>query len=203
MKPEYFGKNEVVSAWGWEYVIRSWSFPEYKNKKVRVDIYSNADEVELFINNTSQGKKKVDQNLKVSFEVTYVEGIIEAVNYRNGERSESDKLESSDNPFGIKLTSENTFENKEIDELEYIKCEIVDNQGNIISYANNSVSIRVEGPGELVGIGTGNPISEEMYNGTIRYAYEGKLLVIVKRKGFEELKVTAISNNLEVGYISL
>jgi beta-galactosidase len=183
LKPEHFGKKEIVSAWGWSDVVHSWSFPENVGQMVRVDIYSNADEVELLINGRSFGRKTVDDELKVSFEVNYIPGLIEAINYRKGMRAETDRIETCAASYSLHLeVEEENWNSINTDDLKYITCSIRDENGLLIPYAEHLVNVEVSGAGELAAIGTGNPVSEESYKALIRKAYNGKLLIVIRGK---------------------
>lgn len=60
LPPELYGKQINHLPWGWEPVENHWSYPEYEGKPTSVNVYSDADEVELVINGISQG-----ENLRV------------------------------------------------------------------------------------------------------------------------------------------
>ncbi|MEH7494758.1 glycoside hydrolase family 2 TIM barrel-domain containing protein [Neobacillus niacini] len=183
LKPEHFGKKEIVSAWGWSDVVHSWSFPKSVGQKVRVDVYSNADEVELLINGSSIGRKTVNEELKASFEVDYSPGSIEAINYRNGRKAETDRIETCGNPYSLQLeVEEENWDSLNTDDLKYITCRIRDENGLIVPYAEHLVNVEVSGAGDLAAIGTGNPISEESYQESFRKVYNGKLLIVVRGK---------------------
>lgn len=204
LKPEHFGKKEIVSAWGWSDVVHSWSFPEREGKKVRVDIYSNAEEVELVINGRSIGKKLVNEELKASFEVMYTPGVIEAINYRNGSKAEIDRIETCGKPYRIHLDVEKeNWSSAKTEELKYITCRIIDENGLLIPYAEHLVQLEISGAGELAGIGTGDPVSEENYTELFRKVYKGQLLIIVRATGKGTTVVTAKAEGLREGSIEL
>jgi beta-galactosidase len=197
LKPEHFGKKEIVSAWGWSDVIHSWSFPEREGQKVRVDIYSNAEEVELVINGSSIGKKLVNEELKACFEVIYTPGVIEAINYRYGRKAETNRIETCGKPDGIHLeVVKENWTSAKTDDLRYITCSIVDQNGLFVPYAEHLVQVEISGAGELAGIGTGDPISEENYTELFRKVYNGKLLIIVRAKGKGKTAVSAKAEGL-------
>jgi beta-galactosidase len=204
LKPEHFGKKEIVSAWGWSDVVHSWSFPSNVGQKVRVDIYSNADEVELLINGSSIGRKTVNEELKVSFEVEYTPGSIEAINYRNGKKAETDRIETCGKPFSLLLeVEEENWGSSNSDELKYITCSIVDENGLLVPYAEHLVNVEVGGAGELAAIGTGDPISEERYKVFFRKVYNGKLLIVVRGKEQGKAIVSARAEGIREHFIEI
>ena len=62
----------------------------------------------------------------------------------------------------------------------------------------------MDGAGELIAIGTGNPVSEEMYVGDHRKAYQGHLLAVVRSDGQPgEITVSARTEGLPETQITL
>jgi beta-galactosidase len=203
LKPEHYCKKEVVSSWGWADVAHSWSFPDCIGKKTRVDIYSNADAVELLVNNQSVGRQPVGEDLKVSFDVVYEEGCIEARNYRNGILTEVDVIRSTKKPYSLRLTPENNSIKAGYGDISYIVCEIVDEEGQLVPYADNLVSAQVQGAGKLIAVGTGNPVSEEKYVTSSRKAFGGKLLLVVRGQEGSTINVVAQADGLIRGLVEI
>jgi beta-galactosidase len=203
LKPEHYGKKEIVSSWGWSDVERSWSFPGVEGQKVRVDVYSNAEEIELIINGKVVERKIVgtEEPFKVSFDVTYEEGNIEAIAYMNNAETGRDKLETVGEPVALVLKTDCNQLAAGYEDLSYITCEIVDENGRHVPYADNSISIEVTGQGKLQGMGTGNPVSTEGYVGPSRSAYNGKVLAVVRSK--EEGKILVMAKAEGLGAASL
>lgn len=48
----------VRNHWKWDDAIDSWTFPGYEGKPAKLKVLSCGDEVELFLNGTSLGRKK-------------------------------------------------------------------------------------------------------------------------------------------------
>ena len=54
--PANWGKKEHKGRWGWTESYNEWTFDGYEGKPTNVDVFSGADEVELFVNGKSLGK---------------------------------------------------------------------------------------------------------------------------------------------------
>ncbi|MFQ9119845.1 MAG: DUF4982 domain-containing protein [Mediterraneibacter faecis] len=67
----------------------------YEGETASVDVYANADEVELFLNGESLGRKSIGGVYVVTYEVPYHPGKLEAVSYLNGAEARSDCLTDS------------------------------------------------------------------------------------------------------------
>lgn len=134
LKPKHYGKKEIVSSWGWSDVMRSWSFLGAEGQKVRVDVYSNAEEIELMINGNAVERKAVgiDEPFKVSFDVEYEEGNIEAIAYTNNSETGRDKLETVGKPAMLVLKADRNKLKAGYQDLSYVTCEVVDENGRQI-----------------------------------------------------------------------
>lgn len=206
LDPKYFGKPQGMTPWGWEPMIDSWTFPGAEGKPTQVDVYAIDDEVELLINGTSIGRKPAgaaSQN-KTSFDVTYQPGVIEAIGYTNGLETERTRLTTASNPVALNVTADRTELYDTYGDLSYVTIAIVDKDGTLVKHGEPTISLEVKGAGELVAIGTANPISEEAYVGHQRKAYQGRLLAVIRTNGEAgEITLTARAEGLPVSQIQL
>jgi beta-galactosidase len=204
--PENFGKTVTMSPWGWNPVSESWNFPGYEGKMVTVEVYSDQDEVELLINGKSQGRKPAGKNHRNTaiFDVTYEPGTITAIAYSAGKATGQFELVTSGKPARLRITADRKTINKEYGDLSYLTIEVVDEEGRIVTYADNTVTFIVEGVGELQAVGNNNPKSEENYFGNKRKAHQGKLMAVVKSIGEAgSISVRASSPGLEDANITI
>jgi beta-galactosidase len=185
LDPRHTGKRLRFSAWGWEPVIESWTFPGQEGKATRVDVYSADEEVELRLNGAVVDRKPAGaaQQNKVSFEVAYAPGTLEAVGYRSGRETGRTTLTTAGAPAALRLTPDRTSIGAAAGDLSYVTVEVVDAAGAVVRHATNQVMLNVTGAGELIAIGTANPVSEELYVETQRAAYEGRLMAVVRSTG--------------------
>lgn len=185
LDPQHFGKKITFNPWGWEPVIDSWSFPGSEGKPTLVYVYSADDEVELRLDGVSVGRKPAGaaSENKVVFEVTYQPGILEAVGYRNGQEVGRTSLKTTGAPFALRLSPDRTALRGEYGDLAYVTVEVVDREGEVVRYADALVSLEIDGAGELIAVGTADPVSEELYVGNQRKAYQGRLMAVVRTTG--------------------
>ncbi|GHO64114.1 hypothetical protein KSC_030060 [Ktedonobacter sp. SOSP1-52] len=86
----------------------------------------------------------------------------------------------------------------------YVDIAVQDKDGVLVTYGEPEVSVEVDGAGSLLAVGTGNPISEELYVGNHRQAYQGHLLAVVRSNGQPgEIILTACVDGLPEARISL
>ena len=185
LDPQLFGKKLQFNQWGWEPVIDSWSFPEQEGKQTHVHVYAVDEEVELFVNGVSAGRKLAGaaQKNKTIFEVTYQPGTIEAVNYSGGKEMGRTSLKTTGSPVALRAAVDHPEIHCEFGDLAYVTVDIVDPDGLVVKWADPEVSFEVTGAGELIAIGTANPLSEELYMGNKRKAWNGRLMAVVRSTG--------------------
>jgi beta-galactosidase len=199
LDPELYGKNIAFNPWAWEPVLDTWTFPGQEGKLTQVEVYSSDDEAALFINRVSVGRKPAgaaSQN-KATFEVTYQPGTIEAVGYKDGKETGRCKLVTASAPAELRLTPDRGAIKADIGSIAYVDIAIQDQNGVLVKHGEPMISLEISGAGELIAVGTGNPISEESYVGSQRKAFQGHLLAIVRSNGQAgEINLTAKTEGL-------
>jgi beta-galactosidase len=183
--PLNYAKKASFNPWGWEPVSDSWTFPGCEGQPTRVEVYSADEEVELRVNGVSIGSKPAGtaQKNKAVFEVTYKPGKIEAVGYSHGKETGRVSLVTAGTPAALRLTPDRSTIQSSFGDLAYITVEVVDAKGVTNKASVLEVSFEVSGAGELMAVGTANPISEELYVGNKRKAFEGRLMAVVRSTG--------------------
>lgn len=198
LDPQHFDSDIRFGPWAWEPVNDSWDFPGCEGRATRVDVYSADDEVELFINGVSVGRKTTQKN-KASFDVTYTPGTIEAVGV-----SGKTALRTASAPAALRLTADRETLKAEFGDLAYITVEVVDENGLVVKHADHTVLFEIVGAGELIAVGTANPVSEEIYVGGQRRAFSGRLMAVVRSSGEAgEITLKASAVGLVAGEIRL
>ncbi len=205
-RPNAKGLKPQYNYWGWSDVQRSWSWPGAEGWKTHIDVYSANDEVELFINGRSLGRKpagKAARNI-ASFEADYTPGVLRAVAYDHGKPAGEDVVATCGAPSAIRLNADRGTIPAAWGGLTFVTAEIVDAEGHVVPYAGNELLFAVSGAGELLALGTGNPVSEEPYTGQSRRAYEGAVLAALRSCGVAgEIVLTVSAQGLKAAQISI
>ena len=186
----------------------NWTEETLKDRKMLVDgkvpvrTFSNAANVELFLNGESLGKKEFTKKrtedgrpyhegakpseLYLEWLVKYQPGTLTAIaRDENGNEIARDSVTTAGEPARVRLTKEEHVITADGKDLSYIHYEIVDGEGNVVPTANNLVNFNLHGQGQIVGVDNGEQSSRERYkaqaDGTWqRKAFNGKGVVIVK-----------------------
>ncbi len=170
-----------------------WNFEGREGDEMRVWVYSNLDEVELFVNGQSAGSQPVPRLGHVEWKVKYEPGAIEARASRNGKVVLTEKRETTGPTVALRLTTDRTEINADGEDIAILKVEALDSAGRPVPTANNLVRFGVSGNGKLIGVGNGDPNCQESDQGPVRSLFNGLAQVIVQStQEAGEIRVEAV-----------
>lgn len=175
-------------------------FPHWNWKSgdtVRVMTASNCDEVELFVNGKSLGRKACDVCAPSEWSVPFEAGEIRADGYRGGKLVCSDKQETTGDPCKVVIEPDREYILDSGMDVVPIKVYVVDECGRAVPTANNHIRFTVNGDGFVLGVGNGDPNSHESDKLPCRDLYCGLCQALIEASvGARELTVTAESDGL-------
>jgi len=167
--------------------------------------YNNADEVELFVNNRSVGKRrKTDSSLHVMWRVPFEPGTLKAISRKNGKTVLEKEIKTAGKPATIKLTADRAKIKTGDRDLSFITATILDAAGNPVPDADNLVSFSITGNATIVATDNGYQADTVSLTSHTRRLWKGMALVIVKassKKGNSTLIARAAG--LQSGTIAL
>ncbi|CAD0000583.1 glycoside hydrolase [Flavobacterium chungangense] len=149
--------------------------------------YNNADEVELFLNGKSLGKKaKQNDDLHISWRVKYEPGTIKAVSRKDGKVVLEKEIHTAGAASKIDLkVNKSTIKNDTYD-LVYVTVSIVDKEGNLLPNANDLINFEVTGGGKLVGVDNGYQANLDSFKANSCKLFNGKCIAIIQSNGKKE-----------------
>jgi beta-galactosidase len=180
-----FGKPMV-------YIANKWK----KDSPLDVTVFSNCDEVELFLNGKSVGRKKPDtnrisDNLKhppFTFNLkSFKKGKLVAKAFIKNKIVVTDIVISPEKPSKIKVVIDDNYIDlkKEDNDVFFVYANVVDENNTVISDFKGNIQFNIEGKGIFIGE---NPVKVE--------AGVASILLKTNTKNLKDIKVTAISNEL-------
>jgi beta-galactosidase len=175
-------KKSEWSKWNWDDVVTNWNWKGNEDSVFEINIYSSCDEVELFLNNKSLGKKPTNRSTKFMavYNVPYTAGELKAIGYDNGKKVNAAILKTAGAPSQIKLSADRKIIKADNEDLSYVTVELVDKNGTRNPNAENLIHFEIEGPGTIDGVGNANPVSVESYQLPQRKAWQGRCMVVIK-----------------------
>ena len=169
--------------------------------------YNTADEVELFLNGKSLGKRtKTSDRLHAIWEnVEFEAGEITAIGYKNGKEILRHSRKTAGKAEKIVLTADRKVLKADGYDLAYVTVECADAKGNLVPTAMNQLYFEVDGVGELVGVDNGNAAGGESLKGNKMKLFNGKAIAIVRTKRNESGKITlkVTSDDMESATVKL
>lgn len=187
-----------------------WNLPTgqagWKGKEgtpIDVWVNTNADNVELFLNGKSLGKKDMPRNKHLQWSVPYEPGTLQAVAFKQG-RKITAAVETTGGPYEVVVTPYKTTMLANGADATVINISVVDKQGREVPDADNLVQFTVKGDLKIIGVGNGNPSSHEpdkcADDAWQRHLFNGKCQVIVQAgKQSSVVKFEARAEGLQTG----
>jgi beta-galactosidase len=142
------------------HITPHWNWRDKRGKPIDVWVNTNADNVELFLNGKSQGKKDMPRNSHLQWTVNYEPGTLEAVAYKKGKKLTT-KVETTGLPTEVVLTPYKTTVLADGKDATVINISVVDREGREVPDADNMIKFYLNGDAKIIGVGNGDPSSHE------------------------------------------
>lgn len=154
----------LKSWWGTKpvmHILPHWNWKGSEGKNIKVTIYSNAEEVELFLNKKSLGKRPMPTNGHIDWNVVYQPGILLAKGFVKNKLMVSEIHETTGTAAKVMLSTDQLQHNPNGEDIAVVTVQIDDLKNRLVPTANNEVTFDCRGPGKIIGIGNGDPASHE------------------------------------------
>jgi len=143
------------------HVFPHWNWPGKEGQEISVWAHSNCEEVELFLNGQSLGRKTMTKNSHLEWPVKYTPGTLLARGYKDGKEILVTKVETTGAPAMVQLTPHRATIKADGEDVSVITVQIADAQGRMVPTANDMITFELSGPGKIIGVGNGDPSSHE------------------------------------------
>ena len=175
------------------HITPHWNWEGMEDEKIMVWAQSNCDEVDLFLNKKSLGRKTMEKNSHLEWEVSYKPGTLTSIGYKAGKEIITYKVETTGNPKAVELIPDRSVIRADGEDVSVITIQIVDSKGRVIPTAEDEIEFHIEGPGKIIGVGNGDPSSHEAdkFFETIKK---------IKPGNFRKLSIDSTENRPEVAY---
>ncbi len=143
------------------HILPHWNWEGREGEEIDVWVYSNYDEVELFANGESFGRQKMEPNSHLEWKVPYEAGKLKAVAYQDGKKAATEIVETTGESKKVGLTVNQKSINGNGKDVSIVTVQVTDEKGRVVPDANRNVVFEIDGPGEIIGVGNGDPTSHE------------------------------------------
>ena len=209
------------------HVLPHWNWEGKEGEIIPVVSYTNAEEVELFVNGQSLGKKRkgVDKTpipinfidweggrykethlspYRLMWEVPYKPGSLRVVAYTNGEVVAEKRIHTAGKPAKIELIPDRVSLHADGKDISFITVRITDKDGNLCPNANHLIEFSVSDLGTIAAVGNGDPATTAPFQSNQRKAFNGLCMLMVKTtKKSGTISIQATSDGLKTASISL
>ena len=185
-----------------------WNWKGREGQPVDVWVHSNCEEVELSLDGKSLGRKAVPRLGHVEWKVPYAPGTLVATGFTGGKAVLTERVETTGDPASLSLAAEGPSLRADGENLAMVAVSALDAQGRAVATADAGVTFEISGPGRILGVGNGDPVShdpEQAVGGVWkRSLFSGLAQVIVQSTGEAgEIVVTAKSPGLRDAVLRL
>lgn len=158
-----FPKDEAYYLKSWWtdepilHIFPHWNLKGHEGDSIPVWAYSNMDEVELFVNGKSLGRKAMPKNGHLSWDAVYQPGKVKAVGYKNGKKVLERTIETTGAPARLSLEADRQSINADGTDVAVLAVGVLDKKGRMVPDADIDLNITVDGDMRILGVGNGNP----------------------------------------------
>ena len=196
--PIHDGLVPDVNGYRWTDTVDGWTYEGCEGNPTWVDAYTDAAEVEIFVNGVSAGRSKVkDYYAKVSCH--YQPGELMGIGYdESGNELYRTIVRTADRDTRITAEPDKTVLQAGEEDFCFITVSITDSEGTLKLLPERKVEIKIEGAGTIQGFGSANHLNEEKFNQTNHTTYLGRLQAVIRSgKTDGDVKVIFSSEGME------
>ncbi|MFT3746535.1 MAG: glycoside hydrolase family 2 TIM barrel-domain containing protein [Pyrinomonadaceae bacterium] len=173
-------------------VFEDWTPKNLGPHEENVEIYSNCDEVELFLNGKSLGSKPKNandspRNWKVNFEA----GTIKAVGKNGGKAVAEFELKTAGKPAKIVLATDKMRIANDWNDVAFVSATVVDANGVKVPTANDMISFGTTGSGFLAAVDSADNSDHDPFQAKQRKAFQGTCFALIKGNKAGQITLTA------------
>ena len=157
------------------HLLPHWTHPNLqKGTIIPVVSYSNCDEVELFLNSKSLGRKKRSDLYEFVWNVPYQPGTLTAKGYNNNNRVvASTSTTTAESPGLLSLIATNQQLQPGFEDISILTFKVTDDKGIMVPWANDPVHFHIDGPVHLQSFENGDPVDITPNQSKIRKVFYG------------------------------
>lgn len=190
--PSHHGAEQRVAyPWSWSTAVESWTWDGDEGRPVTVEVYADADEVELVQDGVGVGSVRIER-FRAELTAIYRPGELVAVAYRDGAEVGRTTLRTASGDLHLRLTADGEAGG----DVAFVTVELVDEAGITHTSADRVIEVAVDGAAELQGLGSAAPVSDESFLDQRCSTYRGRALAVVRPTGPGTSTVTVTSGEL-------
>jgi beta-galactosidase len=186
-------------------LFSDWTPKNLEKHEENVEIYSNCETVELFLNGKSLGEKpKPADDSPRNWKVQYEAGTIRAVGKNGGRTVAEYELKTAGKPAKILLSVNKDNLTNDWNDVVFVKATVVDASGGVVPNANDLITFDASGAGFIAAVDSGDNTDTAPFQDTKRKAFQGICFAMLKaNKSAGKLAISARSENLKSNTVTI
>lgn len=186
-------------------LLGDWTPRDLKPHEENVEVYSNAEQVELFLNGRSLGSKpRPSDDAPRNWQVPFEPGTLRAVGTNGGRVVATHELKTAGRPARVLLSVDKSRLAHAWDDVAYVEALVVDSNGVVVPSASDLITFKATGSGRVVAVDSGDNASHEPFQASERRAYQGRCFALLKATAPRgRVNVTATAPGLAPATISV
>jgi beta-galactosidase len=190
-----------------EPLLADWTPKSLDPHAETVDVYTNAEQVEVFLNGKSVGTDKLHADASaISFKVPFEPGTLKAVARSHGKIVATEELKTSGKPARIIFTADSPAAplTPDWNDVRYLTATLVDDAGTRIPDSTTVIHFAASGPASIIAVDNGNMTDTDPYQATQRKLYFGNALALVRATSTSgQVTITAAADGIPAATLTL
>ena len=186
-------------------LFSDWTPANLDSHEENVEVYSNCEEVELFLNDKSLGAKPINADASPrNWSVPFEPGVLKAVARNKSSVVATHELRTADKAAKILLTTDRAKLSPSWDDVAFVSATVVDENAVRVPTASDLISFKLGGPGVIAAVDSADNSSHEPFQASERRAFQGRCQALVKATGESgKLTLTASAPGLTGARVEL
>ena len=147
LRMEHNGQTSSKTPWMFKDNLSSWTWPGFEGQTASVDVYSASEEVELFLNGASLGRRAM-VDFTATYSVPYTPGELKAVGYTGGVCDGEFTLRTAQDAQ-MTLTADRKTLQANGEDAAFVMIQFVDANGTADLHTKHTLKVELEGAGIL------------------------------------------------------
>ena len=190
-----------------EPLLPDWTPKDLGPHSETLEVYTNAEEVELFLNGKSLGVQKQHPDASpIVYKVDFAPGTLKAVARSGSTIVATEELKTAGKPARLVFTTDKaaTPLTPDWNDVRYVTATLVDDAGTRIPDSTTVIHFSASGPASIVAVDNGNMMDHDPFQATQRKLYLGNAEALVRATGNSgKVTVTATADGVPPASLTL
>jgi beta-galactosidase len=187
-----------------EPLLADWTPKDLGPHTEAIEVYTNAEEVELFLNGKSLGTQRLHPDASaITYAIPFEPGTLKAVARNDGKIVATEELKTAGKPAKLVFAADKPTMplTPDWNDARYVTATLVDDAGTRIPDSSTVIHFSASGPASIIAVDNGNMMDHDPFQATERKLYQGNALAILRATG--QVTVTAAADGIPAASLTL